>query len=104
MKGIHRRAARRDASEAAIVDALRACGFSVESLSKKGCGDLLLGKHGITRVVEVKSGTESLNDEQRLWWGKWRGNGLIVLRSVEDVARLAALWDGRGVLDLLSRQ
>jgi hypothetical protein len=89
---LHRRAAKRDAAEGPIVEAARAFGFSVDYLSKKGMPDLLLGKDGLTRVVEVKSGNGKLTEDQVAWWAKWRGNSPIVLRSVEDVALLAAGW------------
>lgn len=89
---LHRRAAKRDAIEPAIVDALRACGFSVEPLSKKGVGDLLLGKDKLTRVVEVKTGAGKLTPDQVTWWAEWRGNEPLVLRSVDDVAILAKYW------------
>jgi hypothetical protein len=88
---LQRRAAKRDTSEPAIVDALRACGFSVVRLSAKGCPDLLVGRGGITRVIEVKTGTEQLNDAQRAWWASWNSPA-IILRTVEDVPRLAKYW------------
>lgn len=89
-----RRAARRDASEPLIVAALRASGFSVEYLSAKGVGDLLCGKSGITRVVECKTDDGALTPDQVTWWAAWRGNPLIILRTVEDVARLSRAWGG----------
>lgn len=89
---LKRFAARRDASEPDIIKALRACGFSVQQLSGTDVPDLLIGKHGVTRVVEVKTGKRALEEGQRDWWANWRGNGLIVLRTVEDVEKLARLW------------
>lgn len=94
MTGLHRRAARRDACEPLIVSALRAHGFSVEHLSIKGCGDLLLGKSGISRVAEVKTDSGTLTPDQVAWWAEWRGNPLIILRTVADVERLARAWGG----------
>lgn len=89
---LKRFAARRDSSEKAIVEALRARGFSVQPLSGANVPDLLLGKLGVTRVVEVKTGDAPFKPGQRDWWAKWHGNGLIVLRTVEDVERLDRLW------------
>jgi hypothetical protein len=89
---LSRRNPRRDKAERPIIDALRACGFSVEPLSRKGCGDLLLGRQGITRVAEVKTDDEPLNVDQREWWGAWRGNGCIVLRTPGDAVTLSTYW------------
>jgi hypothetical protein len=92
MCSLYRRNPKRDTNEAIVVEALRRCGFSVIHLSIRGCGDLLLGKDGITRVAEVKGLKEDLNDEQQAWWESWRGNPLMILRSIEDVAYLAKWW------------
>lgn len=87
---LNRWAARRDANEPAIVDALEACGFSVYRLGKPA--DLLLGKHGITRIVEVKTDDGELTPAQRDFWSIWRGNGRIVLRTVDDALTLNRSW------------
>lgn len=92
MCSLHRRNPRRDTSEKPIVDALRALGFSVQSLSGKDTPDLLVGKHGLTRVIEVKTDTDKLSENQQAWWKGWRGNALLVLRHVDDTIPLAALW------------
>jgi hypothetical protein len=92
---LRRRAAKRDASELAIVAALRAYGFSVAYHSVKDEPDLILGKLGITRWAEVKTGKKQLSEGQKLWWATWNGNGVILLRSVEDVPILAAAWADR---------
>jgi hypothetical protein len=92
MTALHRRAAKRDASEPAIVEALEAYGFTVQKLSARHAPDLLLGRQGITRVGEVKTGAAALEPGQVDWWARWRGNGLIVLRSLADVDRLARAW------------
>jgi Holliday junction resolvase len=89
---LKRWAVRRDTSEAAIIEALEARGFSVQQLSGKDIPDLLIGKMGVTRVVEAKTGKAKLEEGQANWWANWRGNGLIVLRTVEDVERLNRLW------------
>lgn len=90
-----RYAARRDKSEPAIVEALEAFGFSVYRLDTP-C-DLLLGRGGITRIAECKSLGENLSNSQVDWWGQWRGNGVIVLRTVEDVERLSRVWSSLGM-------
>lgn len=85
-------AARRDEAEGPIVDALEACGFTVERISKRNVPDLLLGKSGITRIAEVKTDDRPLSEGQAQWWSDWRGNAPIVLRTVEDVLRLSRVW------------
>jgi hypothetical protein len=89
---LHRRAAKRDASERPIVDALRKYGFSVTHLSIPNGPDLLLGKDGISRVAESKTGKRNLRLKQSEWWRSFRGNRLIVLREIEQVPELAASW------------
>lgn len=51
-----RRAAKTDASQTAIVCALRAAGASVQSLAAvgAGCPDLLVGHAGRTYLMEIK--------------------------------------------------
>jgi hypothetical protein len=95
---LRRHATRRDAVEPEVIDALLAHGFSVKQLSAKDIPDLLIGKHGQTRIAEVKTGTKKLSEGQDRFWRDWRGNGKIVLRSVEDVGRLARLWSLPGDL------
>lgn len=89
---LHRFAAKRDASEPAIVEALEAHGFTVQRLSGPDVPDLLLGKGGITRVVEIKTGRRQLSPGQVEWWARWRGNRKIVLWTVDDAIDLARRW------------
>jgi hypothetical protein len=86
------RQARRDVAEPAIVQALQAYGFSVQRLSAAGCPDLAIGKHGITRLAEVKSGNQPLRPSQAGWWLRWQGGALLVIRDVEEVDIVAAHW------------
>jgi hypothetical protein len=84
-----RRAARRDANEAAIVDALRACGCSVEYLSGKGTPDLLVGfERRVVVLAEVKGYAGQLTDDQIDWHREWRGPAPVILRSVDDALAL----------------
>lgn len=96
---------RRDASEGDIVDALETYGFSVQRLSARGVPDLLIGKDGISRPAEVKTGNKPLNADQLKWWRDWRGSGCIVLRTVDDVPRLALAWSltDRRLLEFLAQ-
>lgn len=89
---LHRRNPRRDSSEGPIVEALERFGFTVVRLSIPDGPDLLVGRQGVSRPVEVKTGNEPLRPGQRRWWAAWKGSGCIVLRTVEDVTRLAKYW------------
>jgi hypothetical protein len=89
---LHRRNAKRDANEREIIDALVSYGFSVEQISKRGCGDLLLGRGGRTRVVEVKGKRGALTADQERWWEEWRGNRRIVIRNIAECSVLAKTW------------
>lgn len=80
-----RRAAKRDTTEKAIVEALRACGWSVEYLSLPDGPDLLLGRAGVTHLAEVKTGKKKLRAGQERWHQGWRGAPVFVLRSMDDV-------------------
>jgi hypothetical protein len=85
-----RRAARTDANQDAIVEALRMVGASVQSLSAvgKGCPDLLVGYMGRNWLMECKDGDKTpgnrpLTEDQKQWCRAWRGHVSIVLSSVE---------------------
>jgi rhamnose utilization protein RhaD (predicted bifunctional aldolase and dehydrogenase) len=82
-------AGRVDLNQRAIVDAFRACGWSVTILAQvgSGCPDLVIGKGGRNLLVEVKDGKSDLTDDEAKWHGAWRGQVCIV-RTVEDVAQL----------------
>ena len=55
---------RRDVSEAAIVQALRACGAFVQQISGDGCPDLLVGWRGTWMPLEVKSARGTVRPNQ----------------------------------------
>ena len=94
------RARRRDANEAAIVDALRAIGCSVQPLDQGGgVPDLLVGRGGVTLLLEVKNpestggakpgerrakGRGCLTADQVVWFFEWRGAPVIEVVSVEE--------------------
>ncbi len=94
-----RRAAKRDANEAAIVAALERCGCSVARLNEPGVPDLLVARHGAMWLIEVKmpagakggtSGRE-LTPEQRRWWAAWRGPQPHVARSIEEALAIVGV-------------
>jgi hypothetical protein len=90
---LHRRDARRDANEAAIVSTLRLLGCSVEYLSGKGTPDLLIGfQRRYVVLAEVKTGKGELTDDQAAWHARWRGPSPMLLRSVDDALALVNRW------------
>ena len=89
-----RRAAKVDANQEQIVQALRACGATVQSLANvgKGVPDLLVGYQGKTLLLEVKDGrlapsARRLTEDQLVWHGAWRGGPLAVVDGVDAALR-----------------
>lgn len=82
-----RRAAKRDANERDIVDALRAVGASVEIVSGRGLPDLLVGWRGENLLMEIKGARGKLTKDQELWHVDWRGQ-VVIVRSVEEALSL----------------
>ena len=90
-----RLAAKVDANQAAIVQALRTLGCSVQSLAAQGSGtpDLVVGIKGATFMVEVKDGAKApsarkLTQDQVAWHAAWRGHPVDIIETVEG----AILW------------
>lgn len=97
-----RRAAKVDANQRYIVEALRAVGASVELLHAvgKGCPDLLVGYGGVNFLLEVKDGSkvpsaQKLTDDQVIWHERWRGRAAVV-KNVQ--AALQAIGALRGAI------
>jgi hypothetical protein len=84
-----RRAARTDANQAEIVEALRQAGASVQLLHAvgEGCPDLAVGYRGQTYFIEVKTPGGSLNEREQKWHQQWRGH-VAVVRSAEEALRV----------------
>lgn len=92
-----RRAAKTDANQGQIVQALQAVGCSVQSLAAigKGCPDLLVGKGQWMALIEVKDGSKPpsarrVNDMQRAWHFAWKGPPVHVVKSVEEALALVS--------------
>lgn len=87
-------AARTDANQQEIVDALRKVGASVESLHRVGGGvpDLLIGFRNQNFLIEVKTGTGRLNDRQRDWHQLWRGH-VAIARTIDEALRAVGLLE-----------
>jgi hypothetical protein len=91
-----RRAARVDANQIAIVEALRKHGATVQHLHTvgQGCPDLLAGYKEETVLFEVKSSRGAcLTDDQAEWHSAWKGGALAVVYDVEGALRVLRLID-----------
>lgn len=89
-----RRAARTDRNQAEIVEALRRCGASVQSLASVGGGvpDLLVGFKGQTLLIEVKDGQKppsgrELTQDQAEWFFDWQGAPVWVITDVSQIPK-----------------
>lgn len=85
---IHRKNAKRDASEPSIRETLERCGWSVEPHSNKGAPDLIAAKYDVMLWIECKSGNRKLNADQVKWHAAWKGPKPYVLRSSDDALAL----------------
>ena len=95
-----RRAGKIDANHAAIVDALRKIGASVQSLASMGVGvpDLLVGWRGINVLFEVKDGAKipsarKLTADESNWHEKWAGQIAVVESAEQAQTVLIAYWE-----------
>jgi hypothetical protein len=86
-----RRAAKIDANQNAIVNALRDHGAFVQSLAgvSRGCPDLLVGYRGRTILMEIKSHEKAiLTKDQNVWANCWNGGPLWVVYTVEQALEI----------------
>lgn len=83
-----RRAAKRDAVEAAIVLALHQCGCRTKKLSQEDVPDLLVKKpDGSIHIVECKDRRGTLTPGQRRFIEAW--GEVPLLRTAEEAVRWA---------------
>jgi len=94
--------ARTDANQADLVEALRACGASVQPLHAvgRGCPDLLIGIGGHNLLLEVKDGSKppskrTLTDDQVRWHAEWRGQVCVVSSAVEALEACGIQFRGQ---------
>ena len=82
--------ARVDSNQKIIAEAFRKCGYSVAHLHQvgSGCPDLVVGKGGITTLVEVKGAKGELTEHQEKFHADWRGSPIQIVRTVEEVLAL----------------
>ena len=92
-----RRAAKRDANEPSIRDALHDAGYWTAQVSHPGVPDLIVGrKHKRTILLfEVKDGNGQLTSDQLQFWQMSEGAYRFVIRSPEEAVRVADTWIGR---------
>lgn len=90
-----RRAAKVDANQSIVVEALRKAGATVQLLHRvgEGCPDLLVGYRNCTALVEVKDGSlppsrRQLTPDQQRWHATWRGGTLAIVCDVESALRV----------------
>lgn len=91
-------AAKRDANEPEIVDALTRAGAVVYRLSGSGLPDLLVGFRGDTYLLEVKAARGALTEDERLFLEAWHSAGgvvRVVRTSEEALATVGALENER---------
>ena len=84
------RAARADANQPPIVQALRTVGATVYSLHRVGAGvpDLLVGFRGVTYLLEVKEPKGGTLTPQQIDFGlTWKGRPISIVKSVEEALR-----------------
>ena len=88
-----RYAARRDESEAAIIEALTDAGYYVGQVSSAGIPDLLVGRFGcpLLLVMECKTATGKLTAPQREFWLDL-GAVPVVVRSAQEALETVAEW------------
>lgn len=93
---LHRRAAKRDANEREIIDALERCGAQVRQLSGESVPDLLVGYRQRTYLLGVKApdgprggashGRNRVSGDQRPM--DWNGGPWEVVTSVPEAVYL----------------
>lgn len=90
-------ARRVDTTHAEVVDAFRACGWTVHQAFRDPKGpDLWVSKAGRTVAVEVKGPKGKLKAHQEAWRQSWHGESAVI-RSAEDVRALSTPAGGSGL-------
>ena len=94
MRYSRRRRTRWDKSQSVMMKELELRGYSVHSTADVGEGfpDLVVGKYGLTKIVEVKRLDETKNpkptklrESQVRFRREWRGDPLLVAVTAEEV-------------------
>jgi Holliday junction resolvase len=89
-----RRAARVDANQNEIVNALRRAGASVAVTSHVGGGfpDVVVGFRGVNYLFEIKDGSKPpskrrLTDDEQRWHDGWNGE-VVVVNDVDEALKM----------------
>lgn len=84
---------RTDENQQSIVKALRGIGCAVVSLHTvgKGVPDLLVGFRNINILIEVKTATGKLTNEQVKFHADWRGQIAVVRTPIEAIELVSTL-------------
>lgn len=98
-----RRAARRDANHAAVADAFRALGCTVQDLQgldDDGVPDTLVGCMGVNHLCEIKNrdtahGRAGLSPSQQRWARDWNGGRVWLAHTPDEAAALVQHWRTR---------
>lgn len=87
---------RTDKTQKAAVALLRRAGFSVFITSDVGCGfpDLVVGKNGITLLLEMKSKGERKRKSQVAFADEWQGAPVLFAWSAEEALEKCLLAIG----------
>ena len=87
-------AARKDANQDEIVDALRTIGATVQIIHQlgQGCPDLLCGYRGANYLLEVKDGAKPpskriLTPDEAVWHEMWRGQ-VDAVKNVKEALQV----------------
>lgn len=87
-----------DQNQASIAAALRAAGCSVEFLSNQGsgCPDLLVSRHGVNYLFEVKNPAKPKADRQLTpaqvaWHLAWEGQVSVITTADEALVIMGAM-------------
>lgn len=89
-----RTAARVDANQAEIVEALRGIGASVLLVFQlKNCFDILVGYRGRTHIIEIKDpsqppGKRKLTEGEEAFRKAWRGSPYNVVHTIEEAIHI----------------
>ena len=86
---INRFAARADSNRAEIVEVFLAHGWTVYDVRRPV--DLMLGKGGITILVEIKRGKGKHTKAQTKFMESWKGGAVITIRDVEGAVTVARM-------------
>jgi hypothetical protein len=84
-----------DANHKSIMHQFRQLGFSVLDLSAvgKGCPDILIARHGINTLVEIKTAKGKMNDRQKEFCDKWEAK-VYTVRDIDDALVLSVIIKG----------